>query len=91
MRKLFGLFLVVAVCLSMVFGVHQAMGQEPKYGGVLRWREVSDPPKLDPAMSTDTTSSRNVYLMFDMLVENDPDGKSIVPRLTGSWEASPSG
>ena len=91
MRKRLALLLVAAVCLSAAFLVSGAVAQEPKYGGVLRWREVSDPPKLDPAMSTDTSSSRNVYLMFDMLVDNDPDGKRIVPRLAESWEASPDG
>ena len=91
MRKRLALLLVAAICLSVAFLVSGAVAQEPKYGGVLRWREVSDPPKLDPAMSTDTSSSRNVYLMFDMLVDNDPDGKRIVPRLAESWEASPDG
>ncbi|WP_306336980.1 hypothetical protein [Acetomicrobium hydrogeniformans] len=78
-------FVMVAILLSLVFvGQNAAAAQEPKYGGVLRWRAVNDPPKLDPAMATDTSSSRNVYLMFDMLVDNDPDGKSIVPRLAES-------
>lgn len=85
-------FVMVAILLSLVFvGQNAAVAQEPRYGGVLRWRAVNDPPKLDPAMATDTSSSRNVYLMFDMLVDNDPDGKSIVPRLAESWEASPDG
>ena len=38
-------------------------------------------------MATDTVSSRNLYLMYDMLVDNDPDGQGLLPRLAESWEA----
>ncbi|MCF7936652.1 MAG: ABC transporter substrate-binding protein [Synergistales bacterium] len=65
--------------------------EDPVYGGTVRWREINDPPKLDPAMATDTVSSRNLYLMYDMLVENDPDGQGLLPRLAESWEGSEGG
>jgi len=77
--------------LGVIFVAGAAFAEEPVYGGVLRWHEINDPPKLDPAQATDTTSSRVIYLMFDTLVENDADGKGLVPALAESWEGSDGG
>ncbi|MDR1915553.1 MAG: ABC transporter substrate-binding protein [Synergistaceae bacterium] len=66
-------------------------GASPKYGGVVRWHEVSNPPKLDPHMATDTTSARITYCLFENLVVNSLDGQSIEPWLAESWSASSDG
>ena len=87
MKKRFALILALVMGFSVLLGVGAVFAEEPTYGGVLRWREINDPPKLDPAMATDTVSSRNLYLMYDMLVDNDPDGQGLLPRLAESWEA----
>lgn len=91
MRKALQVCCLLLAGLLLILTVSAAMAEEPVYGGVLRWREINDPPKLDPAIATDTVSSRNIYLMFDMLVDNDPDGKGIIPRLAESWEGSDGG
>ena len=63
----------------------------PQYGGVLKWREINDPPKGDPAMATDTVSSRMILCIFDTLVANHPDGEGILPALAESWEGNEDG
>ncbi len=87
MKKRFALIVALVMGLSFILGAGAVFAEEPTYGGILRWREINDPPKLDPAMATDTVSSRNLYLMYDMLVDNDPDGQGLLPRLAESWEA----
>ncbi|MDR1471056.1 MAG: ABC transporter substrate-binding protein [Synergistaceae bacterium] len=72
-------------------GVSPAGASSPKYGGVIRWQEVANPPKLDPHMATDTTSARVIYCVFENLVVNSVDGQSIEPWLAESWSASPDG
>ena len=62
---------------------------EPPSGGVFR-RVWSDPPTLDPALVTDTTSSGVVVEVFSGLVALDTDLR-LVPDLAESWEISPDG
>ena len=81
------LLCVITAALS-AFLCAPALAQEPTYGGVLRWHEVSNPPKLDPHMPTDTTSSRVSYCLFDNLVVNSLDGQSLEPWLAESWTVS---
>jgi peptide/nickel transport system substrate-binding protein/oligopeptide transport system substrate-binding protein len=64
---------------------------KPRYGGVLKWHEVANPPKLDVHMATDTTSARVIYCIFENLVTNSLDGQSVVPQLAESWSASEDG
>lgn len=90
-RKISPLFSLLLAGMLLLMTLSAAVAEEPVYGGILRWREINDPPKLDPAMATDTVSSRNIYLMFDMLVDNHPDGQGLVPRLAESWEGSDGG
>jgi len=58
-----------------------------KKGGTLRllW---DDPPSLDPALASDTTSSGIVLEIFSGLVSFSPDLK-LVPDLAERWEVSP--
>ncbi|MDR0615709.1 MAG: ABC transporter substrate-binding protein [Synergistaceae bacterium] len=64
---------------------------KPVYGGVLRWHEVANPPKLDVHMATDTTSARVIYCIFENLVTNSLDGQNVIPQLAESWSASEDG
>ncbi len=86
-------FLIIAlfVCLTIITSGVGMAADAPKYGGVLKWREINDPPKGDPAMATDTVSSRMILCIFDTLVENHPDGEGILPALAESWEGNEDG
>lgn len=85
------LFLPLLSILVVLFCGAALAAEKPTYGGVLRWHEVSNPPKLDPHHATDTTSARVYMCMFDTLVTNSDDGQEIVPHLAESWSASPDG
>lgn len=89
MRKIISVFVLV-FAFGVLFG-GCAFAAEPVYGGVLKWHEVANPPKLDPHMATDTTSSRVLYCIFDNLVVNSLDGQKIEPWLAESWTASKDG
>ena len=58
-------------------------------GGVLRTL-YADPPTLDPALSSDTTSSFLVVEIFSGLVKLDTDLK-LVPDIAESWKISEDG
>lgn len=77
------LALVCVMCCSMAYAA-----SEPVYGGVVKWHEVANPPKLDPQYATDTTSDRVILCLFDTLVTNSLDGQKIVPWLAESWQVS---
>jgi oligopeptide transport system substrate-binding protein len=62
---------------------------EAPSGGVFR-RVWSDPPTLDPALVTDTTSSGIVVEIFSGLVALSTD-LQLVPDLAESWEISADG
>ena len=76
--------LLLAVALVLT-GPPPAGGQ--KQGGTLRAAFSSDPPTLDPAQATDTTSSAVIRQIFDTLVELDETLKP-VPALAERWSAS---
>lgn len=77
-RWLLALLLVLTVPAA-------AVGQ--KRGGTLRGVFTSDPPTLDPAQATDTTSSAVIRQMFDTLVELDETLKP-APALAERWTVS---
>jgi peptide/nickel transport system substrate-binding protein/oligopeptide transport system substrate-binding protein len=62
----------------------------PKAGGTLRAVFGADPPTLDPAQATDTTSSAVIRQVFDTLVELD-ERLTPAPALARSWTVSPDG
>ncbi|EHM09197.1 LOW QUALITY PROTEIN: ABC-type dipeptide transport system, periplasmic component [Thermanaerovibrio velox DSM 12556] len=74
--------MLAAFCL---FSLPALAAEKPVYGGTLVYRESADPPKIDPAFATDTTSDRALNLIFETLVINDPNGKKILPGLAESW------
>jgi peptide/nickel transport system substrate-binding protein/oligopeptide transport system substrate-binding protein len=63
------LLALVLVAVVVVPPVVQA--QAPKPGGTLRAVLTADPPTLDPAQTTDTTSSEVVRQVYDSLLELD--------------------
>jgi len=76
----------VLVTLALVLALPTAaVGQ--KKGGTLRGAFGSDPPTLDPAQATDTTSSAVIRQIFDTLVELDETLKP-VPALAERWTVS---
>ncbi|SKA10305.1 ABC transporter substrate-binding protein [Selenihalanaerobacter shriftii] len=64
--------------------------EEDKFGGVFEGRVASDPPSLDPAHITDTTSHKVAMNIYDGLVEFDKDLK-VVGAIAKSWDVSDDG
>jgi oligopeptide transport system substrate-binding protein len=62
---------------------------EKPQGGVFR-RIWSDPPTLDPALVTDTTSAGVVVEIFSGLVALSPE-LELIPDIAERWEVSPDG
>lgn len=60
------------------------------YGGVWKDALMSNPPDLDPAQATDTTSSEMIYQIFEALVEYNNEGE-VTPLLATSWDISDDG
>jgi peptide/nickel transport system substrate-binding protein/oligopeptide transport system substrate-binding protein len=78
--RLSALALLLAAC---------AMGDVP-LGSGLTYYESADPPSLDPALSSDVQSGEMVALVFDNLVEFDPDAR-LRPGLATRWESDSTG
>ncbi|MCK4260380.1 MAG: ABC transporter substrate-binding protein [Halanaerobiales bacterium] len=64
--------------------------EEDKFGGTFQGRLASDPPNLDPAFVTDTTSSKVADNIFDGLVQYDKDLK-VVGAIAKDWDISEDG
>src|SRR5690554_4726658 len=84
------------VCSSDLLALVAALGGfaaaqgTPKYGGIWYDALQSNPPVLDPAFATDTTSAEVDYQIFETLLEYAPDG-SLRPLLAESYEISNGG
>ncbi|HBH04829.1 MAG TPA: ABC transporter substrate-binding protein, partial [Candidatus Rokubacteria bacterium] len=86
MRKAAVLTVVVLAALAGA----AARGEAPRPGGTLRAVFSADPPTLDPAQATDTTSSAVIRQVFDGLLELD-ETLTPVPALARSVRVSPDG
>lgn len=62
-------------------------GWAARRGGTYRLALVTDPPTLDPAQATDTTSSAIIRQLFDGLLELD-ERMQPVPSLAARWGVS---
>lgn len=71
-------------------GAPQEVQEEDKFGGTFQGRIGSDPPTLDPAFITDTTSSEVADNIFDGLVQYDKE-LNVVGALAKDWEISEDG
>jgi len=66
------------------------VAEKDKYGGVFQGRVASDPPSLDPAHITDTTSHKVAMNIYNGLVKFDKN-LNIVPDIAKSWDVSKDG
>ncbi|TDX59047.1 ABC transporter substrate-binding protein [Orenia marismortui] len=66
------------------------VSEKDKYGGVFEGRISADPPTLDPAHGTDSTSAKVIRNVFDGLVEFNKD-LEIIPAIAKSWKVSDDG
>jgi ABC-type transport system substrate-binding protein len=75
-------------CL-LVLAAACAVGERPRGSG-LQYYESADPASLDPALSNDVQSGEVMTLLFDNLVQFDPDAQ-LRPGLATRWEADATG
>lgn len=93
MRRAIGAGWIPAVlAVGLVLGVAlPAGGESPRRGGTYQFSlGPSDPPSLDPAHVTDTTSHAVVSELFDGLVEFDPQMR-VRPAIAERWEIAADG
>ncbi|MBI2491307.1 MAG: ABC transporter substrate-binding protein [Candidatus Rokubacteria bacterium] len=88
MRRTLTLTLLAAGLVAA--GAAPGPAQAPRAGGTLRAVFGADPPTLDPAHATDTTSSAVIRQVFDGLLELD-ERLVPVPALARSVARSPDG
>ncbi|MFL5803941.1 MAG: ABC transporter substrate-binding protein [Roseiflexaceae bacterium] len=62
-----------------------------KKGGTIIEGSTLDVRILNPILTSDTASSRVINLIFDGLVNVDPDTLDPIPNLATKWEAAPDG
>ncbi|MGQ9630619.1 MAG: peptide ABC transporter substrate-binding protein [bacterium] len=82
-------FLGLLVALALAVAVSAPVFAQ-KYGGTFRVAFMSDPPTLDPAHVTDTTSHSVVGTLFDTLLAFDKDLRP-QPHVAESYSISPDG
>ncbi|MFQ5827831.1 MAG: ABC transporter substrate-binding protein [Candidatus Methylomirabilia bacterium] len=76
-----------AVFLLCVLLLVPSLASAQKRGGIFRAVLTTDPPTLDPAQATDTTSSAVIRQLFDTLVGLDERLRP-VPALAERWTVS---
>ncbi len=59
-----------------------------KKGGTLIRGDVTDVRTLNPLLVSDTASGEVTSLMFDGLVDIDPDSLDAIPNLAVKWDVS---
>ena len=57
----------------------------------LRWNWSTEPPTLDPALASDTTSVDATYNLFMGLTRSDPVSGEVIPGLATDWSVSEDG
>ena len=63
----------------------------PRDGGRLRYAMSFQARTLDPSIAYDDVSLIPVHSLFDTLIDYEPDGLGLVPRLAEAWTVSPDG
>lgn len=79
--------LIAGVAWMVTLGLGAVAAPSPKPGGTLRAVFNADPPTLDPAQATDTTSSAVIRQVFDGLIELDEQLRP-TPALARNWTVS---
>lgn len=80
--------LILILSLSLVIGFSLAALTAPV---TLQWNLGTEPPTLDPALGTDTTSIWVIEQLFLGLTDYDDETMAVVPELATSWEVSEDG
>jgi len=80
--------LILILSLSLIMGVSLAALSAPV---TLYWNLGTEPPTLDPALGTDTTSILVIEQLFLGLTDFNDETMEIVPELATSWEVSEDG
>lgn len=63
----------------------------PQAGGTLRLSTKDSLTSLDPAFANDEVSLWTLHLLLDTLVDFEPGGTRLIPRLAERWELSSDG
>jgi oligopeptide transport system substrate-binding protein len=80
--------LILILSLSLIMGFSLAALAAPV---TLQWNLATEPPTLDPALGTDTTSIWVIEQLFLGLTDYDDETMEVVPELATSWEVSEDG
>lgn len=80
---------LVILWLIVVAGM-LAIAEQPRFGGILKAAMQTNPPTLDPHLSTTTATRQIAVYIFETLVTYDAD-YNIIPQLALSWEVSSDG
>lgn len=84
--KLVTIYLVSLISLGTLIPQLAASAQ----GNVLNLAIGSEPPTIDPAIATDTTSGAIIDNVFEGLTDTTPEGE-VIPALAESWDMSEDG
>jgi peptide/nickel transport system substrate-binding protein/oligopeptide transport system substrate-binding protein len=79
-------FLVLGLALTGLLALGLPADAQRR-GGTYRMALVADPPTLDPAQASDTTSSAIIRQVFDGLVELN-EQMEVVPAIAKTWRIS---
>ncbi|MEA3396356.1 MAG: peptide ABC transporter substrate-binding protein [Chloroflexota bacterium] len=63
----------------------------PEKPVTLSWNLGTEPPQVDPALGTDTTSVQVDEMLFLGLTDFDDETSEVIPELATSWEVSEDG
>src|SRR5690606_16170812 len=63
----------------------------PQAGGTLRFSTKDALTTLDPVFAQDEVSQWTLHALVDTLVDFEPGGTRLIPRLAERWELSPDG
>ena len=63
----------------------------PEAPVTLDWNLVGEPPQVDPALSTDTTSVQVDEMLFLGLTDFDDETSEVIPELATEWESNEDG
>jgi oligopeptide transport system substrate-binding protein len=77
-----------AIVVEMVTAEPTPAPEEPV---TLNWNLGGEPPQVDPALSTDTTSVQVDEMLFLGLTDFDDVTGEVIPELATSWEANEDG
>ena len=84
-KKLFVLFSVLIVGAMLLSACGPGAGAEVKAPVTMTWNYGTEPPTLDPALASDTTSVDVIRNTFVSLTQFHPDTGAVEPYLATEW------